>query len=71
MGILFSVLQSFFSYLGPSQNGETYKIKDLIPASKPKTHRICRSTNESKLSPYQSKIDNLKSNEIIYVKILV
>jgi hypothetical protein len=71
MGILLSVLQSFFKYLAPSQIGEAYKVKDSAPAAKPKTHKICRSTNESKLSPYQSKIDNLKSNEIIYVNISI
>ena len=36
-------------------------------AEKPKSHIVCRSSNSDKLVPYQSKIDNLKADEIIYV----
>jgi hypothetical protein len=72
MGLILSILHSVFSYLNTTTtSGEKYVYRPLekqqsIP-EKPKIHVACRSTNSNKLTPYQSKIDNLKQTEIVFV----
>lgn len=78
MGILLSVLESVFSYFNGAssrkneyivvENNEPDKtLSEVKDAEKPKTHMACRSSNQHRLTSYQSKIDNLKPTEIIYV----
>lgn len=78
MGLVLSILQSVFGFFRPYQqttrSSDKYVYKSLekqqsIP-EKPKIHSACRSTNSNKLTPYQSKIDNLKQTEIVFVSIL-
>ena len=66
MGILMSLLQGIIDCFRGSRKNE-YRVKNDVQAEKPKSHSACRSCNQSKLTPYQSKIDNLKANEIVYV----
>lgn len=49
-------------------NSKTVEIKY---AEKPKLHKACRSSNEHRLTSYQSRIDNLKITEVVYVSILL
>lgn len=78
MGILLSVIQSIFDWLrggGGDKSGDKYKvIGGDEPSSsssrfseKPSTHTACRSCNLHKLTTYQSRIDNLKPDQIVYV----
>jgi hypothetical protein len=77
MGLVLSILHSIFSYFqAPTQRGsDKYVYRQLekqqsIP-EKPKIHFACRSTNSNKLTPYQSKIDNLKQTEIVFVSFIL
>lgn len=73
MGILLSILQSIFNYLRdivedkyrlvPDQNGS------IRSGQMPTTHSACRSLNLHKLTTYQSRIDKLKADQIVYVSI--
>ena len=78
MGILVSVLQGFISYFTGSRKdnyifstedkrNSNNKKNDDLSADKPKTHKACRSSNQHKLISYQSKMDNLKVDDLIYV----
>lgn len=77
MGILLSVLQSIFSYFTTADSEQKYihvnKDDDNENTSsrfseRPSTHTACRSSNQHKLNTYQSRIDNLKPDQIVYVK---
>jgi hypothetical protein len=61
-----SLLQGIIDCFRGSRRNE-YRVTEDVKAERPKSHAACRSCNQSKLTPYQSKIDNLKSNEIVYV----
>ena len=73
MGILLSILQSIYSYLrGGSSEPDKYKLvageeESTRYSERPSTHSACRSSNQHKLITYQSRIDNLKPDQIIYV----
>ncbi len=74
MGILLSIFQSLISYLRVSEP-DKYKLVrggDDETSSKyserPSTHSACRSSNQHKLTTYQSRIDNLKPDQIVYVR---
>ena len=84
MGLLFSSLQAIMDCFRGSRARDynavitdsvtppnTPNIEKTCSGEKPKLHKACRSTNESKLIPYQNKIDNLKASEIVYVNILI
>ncbi|RNA15805.1 ADP-ribose mitochondrial-like [Brachionus plicatilis] len=58
MGLLLSILNAFASFFVSTKYASTTLDK--------KYHKSCRSTNPNKLISYQSKIDNLKSSEIVY-----
>lgn len=62
MGLLLSILNTFANFF--------VSIKYSTFDDDKNYHKSCRSTNPNKLIKYQSKIDNLKSNEIVYVNIL-
>lgn len=71
MGILLSIFQSIFSYLRGSEP-DKYRLvhgggdTEESFCEKPTTHSACRSSNQHKLTTYQSRIDNLKADQIIY-----
>lgn len=65
MGIVLSVvnfLRSFFK-------SQKYVLTEIETSNSKKLHSACRSTNPNKLISYQSKIDNLKLSEVVYVNL--
>lgn len=67
MGSFLSVLtHSLFRYLPFSIWSNAYRTVD----DRSKNHSACRSKNEKKLTAYQSKIDGLKQDQIVYVTII-
>ena len=59
MGLLLSILNTFANFF--------VSIKYSTIDDGKNHHISCRSTNPNKLISYQSKIDNLKSSDIVYV----
>ena len=64
--VLSLIVHNVLYYLPGTFRSKTYR---QIESNKNKNSE-CRSSNENNLKAYQSKIDNLKQNQIIYVIIL-
>ena len=70
MGLILSFLYDIYAYLTGNRRRDYELVEHDGAAPSPtlsKTHKACRSCNPTKLTPYQSKIDNLKADQIVYV----
>jgi hypothetical protein len=63
--VLSLIVQNVLYYLPGSFRSKAYK---QIESNKNQNSE-CRSANEKILKPYQSKIDNLKQDQIVYVRV--
>ncbi len=61
LGIMISSIYNYFL----ANRSLTYKVGPYIRH----LHTACRSINENNLKMYQTKLDRLKQDEIVYVNI--
>lgn len=76
-----SILHSIYSYLrGGGEPDNKYKLvggndgndtgdSTVRYSERPSSHSACRSSNQHRLVTYQSRIDNLKPDQIVYVNL--
>ena len=73
MGSLLSLLAHNVLHFLPSflwtNNANVYRQPEVLVtvSDKKNSNKACRSSNQNHLTAYQSKVDNLKQDEIVYV----